>query len=277
MNGYVESESMKPISNTAFYCCGVRMADAERDYPICGDRYAKVFMDEQGLRIYDFFKAETNANRSIIARHRIIDDLLRRALAADPGLLVITIGAGFDSRPYRLNGGRWVELDEPQVMEYKDARLPVAACVNPLSRVAVDFALDSLHAKLASFSCGDPVVFVLEGVFVYLDERQIQQLLQALQALFPRHTLICDLVTRQLVEQYGRSLHQKINEIGAAFKAVDDPGAIFTGNGYRFKELVSIIEKAVDFEPARLLPKFILKYFLSPIASSNSIYVFEFP
>jgi len=113
-------------------------------------------------------------------------------------------------------------------------------------------------------------------VFIYLDEAQTRKLFEVLHALFPRHTLICDLVTRQLVEQYGCSLHQKIKEIGAVFKAVDDPGAIFTNSGYRFKELVSVIEKAIDFESTKL-PKFILKYFLSPIASSNSIYVFEFP
>ena len=32
---------MKPISLTAFYCCGVRMRDAESDKPVCGDVYAK--------------------------------------------------------------------------------------------------------------------------------------------------------------------------------------------------------------------------------------------
>ena len=37
--------SMKPISKTAFYCCGVRMQDAERQKPVCGDNYAKVFMN----------------------------------------------------------------------------------------------------------------------------------------------------------------------------------------------------------------------------------------
>jgi len=31
---------MKPISKTAFYCCGVRMQDAESSNPICGDVYA---------------------------------------------------------------------------------------------------------------------------------------------------------------------------------------------------------------------------------------------
>jgi len=69
---------MKPISKTAFYCCGVRMQDAKRDKPVCGDTYAKVFMNEQGLQILEAFKDETRPNISNVGRHRIIDDLLRK-------------------------------------------------------------------------------------------------------------------------------------------------------------------------------------------------------
>jgi len=38
---------MKPISNTAFYCGGVRMQDAENEKPVCGDIYAREFMGEK--------------------------------------------------------------------------------------------------------------------------------------------------------------------------------------------------------------------------------------
>lgn len=47
---------MKPIANTAFYCCGVRMQDAENENPMCGDVFAKEFMDERGLVIFSSFK-----------------------------------------------------------------------------------------------------------------------------------------------------------------------------------------------------------------------------
>jgi len=39
-------KTMKPISNTAFYCCGIRMRDAGSQHPVCGDQFAKVFMNE---------------------------------------------------------------------------------------------------------------------------------------------------------------------------------------------------------------------------------------
>ena len=74
---------MKPISNTAFYCCGVRMQDAARPKPICGDNFAKTFMDERGLRIAEEFKAEKRINALCVVRHRIIDDRLRELLAED--------------------------------------------------------------------------------------------------------------------------------------------------------------------------------------------------
>jgi O-methyltransferase involved in polyketide biosynthesis len=44
----------------------------------------------------------------------IIDDLLREELVANPNLTVVIIGAGFDTRAFRLQGGTWIELDEPQ-------------------------------------------------------------------------------------------------------------------------------------------------------------------
>ncbi|MFD2271733.1 class I SAM-dependent methyltransferase [Undibacterium arcticum] len=95
------------------------MQDAARESPVCGDVYAKLFIDEYGRRICDKFKEETISSASIIVRHRIIDDIVRHMLLSRPNLGIVTIGAGFDSRPYRLAGGTWFELDEPQVMAYK--------------------------------------------------------------------------------------------------------------------------------------------------------------
>ena len=116
---------MKPISRTAFYCCGIRMQDAENANPICDDTYARVFMNEEALRFLETFKDDIGPNLGNVVRHRIIDDLLRRELESNPHERVLIIGAGFDTRAYRLQGGSWIELDEPQVIVYKNERLPV--------------------------------------------------------------------------------------------------------------------------------------------------------
>ena len=266
---------MKPISKTAFYCCGVRMRDAERADPVCGDVYAKAFMNDEGLRILEAFEGETSPNASNVARHRIVDDLLRRELQADPGLLVVIIGAGFDSRAYRLAGGEWVEMDEPQVISYKNERLPVTDCANELRRIAVDFSVDSLEEKLEDFSNRNPVAVVIEGVFMYLEEETIRQTLRTLRRLFPTHKLICDLMNREFFEEYGRTLHEKLTGLGASFKfTADDPEEVFTESGYRLAEKVSIVGSAVDFGLLQI-PKVILETALSGLVSGNAIYVFE--
>lgn len=267
---------MKPISQTAFYCCGVRMQDAERAQPICGDVYAKVFMNEDGLRILEKFKDETHPNSSNVARHRIIDDLLRQELAAHPDLRVVIIGAGFDSRAYRLKGGTWVELDEPQVIAYKNERLPVADAHNELHRVAIDFSTDSVEDKLSPFAGnGGPVVVVVEGVFMYLEQQAIEQLLQTLRRLFPQHKLICDLMTRKFFEKYGRTIHEKLTGMGATFKfTADNPEEIFVKNGYVRVDQISTVVKSTEFE-GRKIPKILFRTLLRTLASGYAIYVFE--
>ena len=266
---------MKPISKTAFYCCGVRMQDAERDNSVCGDIYAKSFMNEDALRILEAFKDETSPNAATLARHRIIDDLLRQELLVNPNLCVILLGAGFDSRAFRLKGGTWSELDEPQVIEYKNELLPVEGCENELQRIAIDFSTDSLAEKLSVFSSRSPVIVVIEGVFMYLEEETIKETLRILRRIFPRHKLIGDLMDRQFFEEYGKTLHEKLTGMGAAFKfTVNNPENIFLSNGYSRTEKISIVEKAVEFELLKT-PKIALETVLSNLSNGNAIYVFE--
>src|SRR5678815_5530723 len=266
---------MKPISKTAFYCCGVRMQDAERDQPVCGDTYAKVFMNEEGLQILETFKDETRPNTSNVARHRLIDDLLREELSANPNLTVVIIGAGFDTRAFRLKGGTWVELDEPQVITYKEERLPAANSQNELERISIDFATESLEQKLATFSGHSPVTVVIEGVLMYLEKATIEKLLETLHRLFPRHKLICDLMTREFRDKTAGSIHEKLTGMGASFKfTLDNPEDLFLKNGYRELEKIPIIEKAVLFEAGEIPPE-VWQTVQPTLPQGYSIHVFE--
>jgi len=266
---------MKPISKTAFYCCGVRMQDAERDQPVCGDTYAKVFMNEQGLQILETFKDETRPNISNVGRHRLIDDLLRQELHANPNLTVVLIGAGFDTRAFRLKGGTWIELDEPQVITYKEERLPAATSDNELQRITIDFATESLAQKLAAFSGRSPVTVVIEGVLMYLEEAAIEKLLETLNHLFPRHKLICDLMTKEFFEKNAGTIHEKLTGMGANFKfTIDNPEEVFLKNGYRQLETIPIIEKAVLFEAGEI-PLSVWQTIQPTLPQGYEIYLFE--
>lgn len=238
---------MNTISNTAWYCCGVRMEDAAGKHPVCNDHYANRFMDKNGLKIYEPFKSETMPNISNITRCRIIDDFIRRELEKNRNIDVISIGAGFDTRPYRLNGGVWAEVDEPQIIEYKNSKLPVQESGNPLQRISINFSSESLKDKLLSMNIQHPPVIVIEGVFMYLTPEAIYSTIKTLQELYPEHILLCDLINRVFFNRFAYKIHEKLVAAGGTFtERPEKPDEIFTGNGYRKTEEIPMYKRAAE-------------------------------
>lgn len=253
------------------------MDDAAHAYSLCNDQYAKMFMCDYGLRIYDKFTDQTISSTSIIIRHRIMDELLERMLQAEPRLCVATLGAGFDTRPYRLEGGTWFELDDPALIAYKNKLLPVEKCYNKLQRMSIDYDADELDDKLTDIalaSNGRPVVFVLEGVLIYLNPSENHKLLEAINRHFPRHRLICDLVSSAMVDEYGLDLKALLKDMGAPFKAVAKPATLFSSSGYHLRNTVSVVDKSVDLG-FNIVPKVIWDTFFNDEVKGNAVYVWE--
>lgn len=250
---------MKPISRTAFYCTGVRALDARTTAPLCGDRYAERFMDDEAWRLFAPFRRFHAPNASNVVRHRMIDELLRARLIARPQLRVVLVGAGFDARAYRLAGGRWLEVDEAPLLAFKEPRLPAVKCPNPLQRIAIDFATESLAEKLAPFAAQDrqsPAVAVVEGVLMYLSEAQIRSLAATLRDLFPDLEIVCDVATKLFFERYGRRLHARIRDLGTGFTLPDRPlEALFADEGFAQLQSASIPGRAAELGAFSLLTR----------------------
>jgi O-methyltransferase involved in polyketide biosynthesis len=219
----------------------VRVWDAELPTPICGDTFASRFVDERSREIWERFRRFKYPNASNAVRHRIIDDYLRREIGRQSDISIFIIGCGFDTRPFRFPGGRWVELDDASILDYKEARLPVARSRNSLSRVAIDFTTESLEDKLRPFATSEHVIVIVEGVSMYLSEQQTRNLAFTLKTVFPQHTLYCDLMRRSFIEKYGGRFRQAIHELGATFgDLVQAPETRLTKEGYRADGDVSI-------------------------------------
>jgi methyltransferase (TIGR00027 family) len=232
-----------PIVDTAFYCCGVRMLDAQHAHPVCNDQLAQRFMDERGLRIFAPFRSETMPNIGNITRRRIIDGLVRDQIARNANVNVLVIGAGFDTRAYRISGGNWIEIDEPQLISFKNEKLPLDECPNPLRRIAIDFSKESLAARLSDVA--SPIMVIIEGVFMYLDEGQITSTLRQIQHWFPEHELICDLMNRAFFRKFAWRVHAKFAPMGARFTdRPEKPEILIEDLGYSEAERISIMRTA---------------------------------
>lgn len=142
-----------------------------------------------------------------VVRTRSIDDQVRQAIEEGARQLVL-LGAGFDSRAYRLteaNRTKVFEVDHPATQSLKRERL---AQVNGMPStqvrfVAVDFEKDHLAQALnrAGFNPDVRSVVVWEGVISYLTEEAVENNLALLaRMLAPRSSLIFTYMHRGILD-----------------------------------------------------------------------------
>lgn len=236
---------LKPVSQTAFYCSGARMWDAQRRWPVCGDSLAARFMDAAALEFFQPYRKLFGTNISCAVRHRMIDDLVRDRLRDSPDTLIVVIGAGFDSRAYRLPSGRYLEVDEAALMVYKETCLPANTAKNPLTRLTIDFATECLTVKLAPFRTTTPVIVIVEGVTMYLSQSALQNLAQSIRQTFPQAELIADIMSEPYGQKYGRPIRNELAAVEAQFQFSQPPAEVFQSQGFRPLQRISIFEQTL--------------------------------
>lgn len=144
---------------------------------------------------------------SAVVRTRLIDDLVCEAVLAGAQQLVL-LGAGFDSRAYRLEEAKCIrafEVDHPATQRVKRKRLHAAAGP-PFDRVCfveVDFEKGDLPGELikGGFDKRSSAVVVWEGVVSYLTEPAVGHNLTVLARLLaPGSRLILTYVHKRALD-----------------------------------------------------------------------------
>lgn len=120
----------------------------------------------------------------IICRTRFIDDALRDALLKSLDQVVI-LGAGFDSRPYRIpdiGEVRVFEVDHPVVQAQKQTYLQQMLGMLPphVVFVPIDFDEQDLEGEMAAagFRTGCRTFFIWEGVTQYITSEAVNATLR---------------------------------------------------------------------------------------------------
>jgi methyltransferase (TIGR00027 family) len=121
----------------------------------------------------------------VLARTRAIDDTVRKALR-DGASQVVVLGAGYDSRAYRMRdetrGATVFEVDFPPTQELKKLRVRELMGTPPdnVVFVPIDFAAEELGPVLrkAGYQSDRKTVFIWEGVTYYLTESAVEATLR---------------------------------------------------------------------------------------------------
>ena len=142
-----------------------------------------------------------------VCRTRFIDDAVQSALKQGIGQLVI-LGAGLDTRPYRLAGVERVkvfEVDLPSVQEDKKKKIQkhFGRLPENVTFIPIDFATQSLETVLSgtAFDSSSPAVFVWEGVTQYLSEEAVRRTLTFVGKSAPGSILVFTYVLKSIIER----------------------------------------------------------------------------
>jgi methyltransferase (TIGR00027 family) len=135
--------------------------------------------------------------QSVIVRTKFLDDLLASAWGDGVGRQVVILGAGLDTRAFRLPwpaGSRCFELDLPPVLAFKAGVLAGAGARAACDRVAIpaDLLADDWPRLLldAGFRPDEPTVWIAEGLLIYFSQAENDRFLDQIGALTgPGHRL----------------------------------------------------------------------------------------
>jgi methyltransferase (TIGR00027 family) len=171
---------------------------------------------------------------ALVARTRLIDDMITTSLTEDTEQLVV-LGAGFDSRAYRLpclRGIRVFEVDHPDTQTAKRSVLERALSGAPgnVQFVACDFDERDLGSAMSSAGFRESArSFILwEGVTGYLTEAAVDATLQWCARACPGSLLLFtylhrDVLTRPETFVGTQRLFSALERAGEPLKFGIDP------------------------------------------------------
>jgi methyltransferase (TIGR00027 family) len=173
-----------------------------------------------------------------IVRTRIIDDALLAALA-DGASQVVLLGAGFDSRAYRISGierTRVFELDQPATIASKRAGVcrRLGGVPEHVAFVPVDFNTDDVANVLrgAGFASDAPACFIWEGVTNYLTADAVNETLRDIAKLAAPGSVVvftyvhCDALEDPARFEGARQTITRVRRVGEPFRFGFDPAEL---------------------------------------------------
>jgi methyltransferase (TIGR00027 family) len=222
---------VRDISDTALWVAYYRALETDRPDALFRDPYARALAGDRGEKIA---RAQTFGDKnawSFMARTVLFDQFITAGVR-DGADLVVNLAAGLDTRPYRMDLPktlRWVEVDLPGILDYKEGILQSAAPVCALERVRLDLsdpaARRALFARLATDA--SRALVVTEGLLIYLGPDGVGTLARDLTAAPSFRTWITDIASPGLVTLMHARGGDMIAAAGAPYKFAPPEGPDF--------------------------------------------------
>lgn len=160
------ASDLTPLEETALLTQYARALDSQWSRPILGDRLAAEIVDKID---YDF--AGLGIPASVVCqtalRAKMLDERVRAFTAEHPNAVVVDLGAGLDSGPFRVRppaGVDWYSVDLPGVIALRRQLLPASNRAHLVTASVADQSWPN------TIPADRPVMVIADGLFAFLSE-----------------------------------------------------------------------------------------------------------
>lgn len=232
------------VPDTAFMVAGWRAEESQRPDALFRDPYADRLAGARGLALAEHLSARRLGQWQVAIRTVIIDEMLRAAVAGGVQT-VLNLGAGLDTRPYRLAwpaGLRWIEVDFPQMLDWKEERLREVSPGCRLERVRLDLTDVGARRRLFEGLGADAAstLVLTEGVVPYLTYDAVGALADDLHRLREPRWIV-DYFSPQVMRFRRRQRIARQMEAAPFQFAPPDWFGFFEGHGWRPLEMKYLV------------------------------------
>lgn len=221
---------IRNVSDTALWVAIYRARETERPDAHFRDPFSRKLAGPRGERIAAEMQQKMSIEWPIIARTVNIDAIVLDAVRSGTDM-VINLAAGLDSRPYRMELPaelRWVEVDLPDMVDYKAEALKDDTPRCRLERVKLDLRVREARRELFSRlnSESTRALIITEGLLVYLNPEDVETLAEDITAQ-PNFTgWVTDLANPALLKMMQKT-YKTLDEADASMKFAPVEGPDF--------------------------------------------------
>jgi methyltransferase (TIGR00027 family) len=262
----MQDQLINHISDTALWIAAYRAQETERPDAVFKDPLAKKLAGTRGYEMVAITPETEKMAFAMVTRTTALDRLVLSALRKGIDT-VINLGAGLDTRPYRLNLPaqlQWIEVDFPHLIKYKNDMLANDKPVCQLERIASDLSKDKerndLFHRLGKQT--QKALIITEGVIGYLTNEQAAALSKDIYAIPTFQYWMMDYNQGKLRRnRYSKKLDKQLVKTPLRFSE-KYPLQFFSQHGWHVEENIFILDEAdrigrklpIDF-PLTLLMK----------------------
>lgn len=255
--------NLNAVSETALLTLKARVIEAEKQSPVIHDAKGREILDkisshvstETQRRVLNR-KLPSTLTSYLALRARKYDSYTKTFIKKNPKGLVVSLGCGFDTRYWRVSKEPWnyIEMDLPEVIE---AKKEVLGDIVEYGMIGCS-VLDKDWIEQIASKQKERVLFLAEGLFLYLPEKDVVRLFKRLAKSFSKSQIVFEIVNKK----YTKGFWKKIVESKMKRNSGTEAGTSFNFGIKDAKEIesyarnIKVMEEWSYFEDPDIRPRF---------------------